>query len=176
MAWIVEKKKDVLIKAAESLWNASFWLWRGFYYVHWLPLKFASSQASASGGKAYLQQRSVAGNSPNSQTVAPRLDGQSSPDGSHKTVLTRWLVGRRRVLSGEHIRRSRTENRTGQPDPHCFWVSSRSLSEAQKGREWTLILGYFFLFGCLCSGSCVRPSRGRPNYKLRVLRGNPLRN
>lgn len=37
------KEKDILIKAAESLWKARFWLWGGFYDAHCLLLEVASS-------------------------------------------------------------------------------------------------------------------------------------
>eukprot|EP00069_Balaena_mysticetus_P000309 bmy_14548T0 len=45
-----------------------------------IPDLLTLSRAAASGGKFYLQQRSIAGNNPNSQTVAPRPDGRPSPD------------------------------------------------------------------------------------------------
>lgn len=111
--------------------------------VRVIPDLLTLSRASASGGKFYLQQRSVAGNGPKSQTVAPRPNGWPSPDGNHKTELVRPLGARRDVIWWAHQEVRQKETRPGQPDP-CFWLSSRSLSAAQKGTVRTLIPGYFF--------------------------------
>ena len=135
----------------ESLWKARSWLWRVFFFL--LCLLIASevrvipdltlSRASASGGKFYLQQRSVAGNGPTSQTVAPRPNGRPSPDVNHKTELVRPLGARRGAIWWVHQEVRQKETCRGQPDP-CFWLSSHSLSAAQKGTVRTLIPGYFF--------------------------------
>lgn len=158
-----------------SLWRARFWFWKGFYCVPCLPLSciipdlLTLTRASASGEKPYLQQRSVAGNNPKSQTVAPRPDGQPSPDVNHQTVLSAgWLQGG--VLSAEPIRRSDIrEHVLGSLTSIAFgfhqlffWSSKRHRGDSDPR--------LFFLFGHLCFGSCVRQSWGRPNFKS-VLRG-----
>lgn len=111
--------------------------------VRVIPNLLTLSRPSASGGKFYLQQRSVAGNGPKSQTVAPRPDGRPSPDVNHKTELMRPLGARRGVIWWGHQEVRQKETFPGQPDP-CFWLSSHWLSAAQKGTVRTLIPGYFF--------------------------------
>lgn len=107
MARIVAKKKTFLSKPWKACEKPGSGYGEFFFLllclliaseVRVIPDLLTLSRASASGGKFYLQQRSVAGNGPKSQTVAPRPNGWPSPDGNHKTELVRLLGARRGVI------------------------------------------------------------------------------
>lgn len=125
-----------------------------------IPCLLTVTRASALGGqdKPQLQQRAVTGNSPTSHTVAPRLDGRPNPDVNHKTALAH-AGPRGRVLSGARIRRSGRKKRVpGSLTPVAlgFHLAPCPMLQGPRVNSDSRIV---FLFGCLCSGSCVRQTR-----------------